>query len=202
MKKKQIGLTKSEVDERIQRGEVNFDTALKTKSVKQIVRENAITLFNVINIILAIAVIAVGSYKNVTFIGIIIVNTLISTFQELRSKKTIDKLSVISSTKVHVIRDGLEEEIGINDIVLDDLLHLRLGNQIVTDAKIVEGVVEVDESFITGESEPLFKKSGDPLLSGSFIVSGDCYATVVHVGYDNYTAKIASDTKYIKPISS
>ncbi len=202
MKKKQIGLTKSEVDERIQRGEVNFDTALKTKSVKQIVRENAITLFNVINIILAIAVIAVGSYKNVTFIGIIIVNTLISTFQELRSKKTIDKLSVISSTKVHVIRDGLEEEIGINDIVLDDLLHLRLGNQIVTDAKIVEGVVEVDESFITGESEPLFKKSGDSLLSGSFIVSGDCYATVVHVGYDNYTAKIASDTKYIKPISS
>ncbi len=202
MEKKNLGLTTKQVEERFQKGLVNFDTTLKTKSTKQIIRENVITLFNIINIVLAVAVILVGSYKNVTFIGIIIVNTLISTFQELRSKKTIDQLSVVASTKVHVIRDGEEQEIGINDIVLDDVLHLRLGNQIVTDSEIIEGNVEVDESFITGESETLQKKTKDLLLSGSFIVSGDCYAKVVHVGYDNYTAKIASDTKYIKPISS
>ena len=202
MENKKIGLTTKEVEDRIQKGLVNFDTTLKTKSTKQIIRENALTLFNIINIVLAVAVILVGSYKNVTFIGIIVVNTLISTFQELRSKKTIDKLSVISSTKVHVIRDGKEQEIGINDIVVDDIIHLRLGNQIVTDSEIIEGTVEVDESFITGESETLHKKEKEMLLSGSFIVSGSCYAKVVHVGYENYTAKIASDTKYIKPISS
>lgn len=202
MDKKKNGLSQKEVQKRIEKGLVNFDTAPKTKSTKQIIRENAVTLFNIINLILAVAVILVGSYKNVTFIGIIILNTLISTFQELRSKKTIDKLSVISSTKVHVVRDGKEEEIGINEIVLDDLIHLRLGNQIVTDSTIIEGNVEVDESFITGESEPLYKKKGDTLLSGSFIVSGSCYAQVIHIGHDNYTAKISSDTKYIKPISS
>ncbi len=200
--KKNIGLSTKEVNERIEKGLINFDTSLKTKSTKQIIRENALTLFNIINLILAMAVILVGSYKNVTFIGIIIINTLISTFQELRSKRTIDKLSVVSSTKVHVIREQEEQEIGINEIVLDDVLHFRLGNQIVTDSKILEGVVEVDESFITGESETIMKKEGEMLLSGSFIVSGDCYAKVVHIGYENYTAKIAKDTKYIKPISS
>mgnify|MGYP004615115405 CR=1 FL=1 len=196
------GLTKEQVEKRNQENLVNFNTNVKTKSTKQIIRENVITLFNVINFILAIAVMLVGSYKNVTFIVIIILNTLISTFQELHSKHVIDKLSVISQKKIKVIREQQLEEIAPDEIVLDDILQLELGDQIITDSKIQHGKVLVDESFITGEQEPLEKKEGDMILSGSFIVSGTCYAKVEHIGYDNYTAKITSDTKYIKPVSS
>ena len=196
------GLTKEQVLKQKEQGLVNFNTNVTTKSTKEIVKENVFTLFNIINFILALAVILVGSYKNVAFIIIVILNTLISTFQELHSKKVIDKLSVISESKVKVIRDEKEEEIPMDEIVLDDIIHLRSGNQIVTDCILKEGVVEVDESFITGESDTIEKKEGDMLLSGSFITSGSCYAKVEHVGYDNYTAKISKDTKYIKPISS
>ncbi len=196
------GLTKEQVLEQKQRGLVNFNTNVKTKSVKQIVKENVFTLFNVINIILALAVILVGSYKNVAFIIIVILNTLISTLQELHSKKVIDKLSVVAESKVKVIRDSQEEVVTMEEVVLDDIIHLTSGNQIITDCILEDGFVEVDESFITGESETVEKKKGDLLLSGSFITSGSCYAKVEHIGYDNYTAKISKDTKYIKPISS
>ena len=196
------GLSKKEVLERYNDNLVNFDTDVKTKSVKEIVKENAITLFNIINIILAIAIISVGSYKNLTFIIIIVLNTLISTFQELRSKYTIDKLSVISEHKIRVIRDGKEVELLLDEIVLDDVVKFTSGNQIVVDSIIKKGEVLVDESFITGEEENILKKEGDMLLSGSLIVSGNCICQVEHIGYDNYTAKISSDTKYIKEVSS
>ncbi len=196
------GLTYFQVNKRIEDGLVNVDTEVSTKSVSEIVRQNVITLFNVINIILAIAVICVGSFKNLTFIVVITVNTLISIVQELRSKKTLDNLKVVAASKIHVIRNCNDMDIGINEIVLDDIIKLETGNQIVVDAIIKDGEVEVDESFITGEADTVFKKSGDMLLSGSFIVSGRAYCQVEHIGYDNYTAKISSDTKYIKPISS
>lgn len=196
------GLKQEEVEFRIKNNMVNFNTEATTKSVRQIVRENVLTLFNIINIVLAIAVICVGSFKNLTFISIIILNTLISIIQELRSKKTLDRLKVISAAKVKAIRDGKECLLDINEIVLDDIVHFETGNQVVVDSVIRDGEVEVDESFITGEADTIFKKSGELLLSGSFIVSGKVLCQVEHIGLDNYTAKISSDTKYIKPISS
>lgn len=199
---KNIGLSKEQVNERIKDNLVNFNTNVKTKSAKEIILENTVTLFNIINTILAVAIILVGSYKNLGFLLIIVLNTVISTFQELHSKSVIDKLSVVSASKVKVLRDKEEYDVNLDEVVLDDIILLELGNQVITDAIIVDGVVEVDESFITGESDTLIKKEGDMLLSGSFIVSGNAKARVEHIGYDNYTAKISSDTKYIKPISS
>ena len=199
---KNIGLNKEQVNERIKDNLVNFNTNVKTKSAKEIILENTVTLFNIINVILAVAIILVGSYKNLGFLLIIVLNTVISTFQELHSKSVIDKLSVVSASKVKVLRDKEEYDVNLDEVVLDDIIILELGNQVITDAIIVDGVVEVDESFITGESDTLIKKEGDMLLSGSFIVSGNAKARVEHIGYDNYTAKISSDTKYIKPISS
>ncbi len=198
----QEGLTNQQVEERIQHQLVNYNVEVSTKSVKEIIRSNVVTLFNMINIILAIAVICVGSFKNLTFMIIIIANTLISIIQELRSKKTLDRLKVVSASKIKTIRNKKVLELDIHELVLDDIIQVEIGNQIVVDSIIREGEVEVDESFITGESETIFKKKGDMLLSGSFVVSGRAFCQVEHIGKDNYTAKIASDTKYIKPISS
>lgn len=197
MKEKQ-GLSSSEVKLRINQGKVNYDTTTPSKTIKQILIENTFTLFNFINIILGVAIILVGAYKNLLFLGVVICNTLISTIQEIRAKKTVDKLSVISSSKAKVIRDGKQREIHIDNIVLDDIIMYGSGNQIVVDSKIVEGFCEVDESFITGEAKTIYKKEGDTLLSGSFIVSGNVKAKVIHVGLDNYTSIISHDAKRIK----
>ena len=148
---KDKGLTKEQASERIRDNLVNFNTNVKTKTAKEIILENTVTLFNIINVILAVAIIAVGSYKNLGFLLIIVLNTVISTFQELHSKSVIDKLSVVSASKIKVLREGKEEELNLDEIVLDDVILLELGNQVVTDAVIISGIVEVDESFITGE---------------------------------------------------
>ncbi len=192
------GLSSSEVKLRIKDGKVNYDTTAPSKSVKQILAENTFTLFNFINLILGVAIVLVGSYKNLLFLGVVVCNTLISTIQEIRAKKTVDKLSVISSSKARVIRDGNKKEIHINNIVLDDLVIYELGNQVVVDSKVVEGFCEVNESFITGEAKTIYKKEGDTLLSGSFIVSGSVKAKVIHVGLDNYTSVISHDAKKVK----
>ena len=200
--KKINGLTRIEVENRIRDNEVNYDTSVKTKSIRDIIISNSFTLFNIINILLALLLVIVGSYKNTLFIFIIIINSLISIIQEVRSKRELDKLKVIASNSVLVLRDGIEEEIHINDIVLDDIIIFNNGNQVVVDSIVVDGEVEVNESFITGEAKTIYKKKGDKLLSGSFIVSGRCLAEVEHVGLDNYVAKISSNTKYSKPVSS
>ena len=200
--KKISGLTRIEVENRIRDNKVNYDTSVKTKSIRDIIISNSFTLFNIINILLALLLVIVGSYKNTLFIFIIIINSLISIIQEVRSKRELDKLKVIASNSVLVLRDGIEEEIHINDIVLDDIIIFNNGNQVVVDSIVVDGEVEVNESFITGEAKTIYKKKGDKLLSGSFIVSGRCLAEVEHVGLDNYVAKISSNTKYSKPVSS
>ena len=190
------GLSWQQVEERVASGLVNHDTTVQTKSIKQIILSNIFTLFNLINIILGIIVLLVGSYKNLLFLGVIFCNTLIGIVQEIRSKRAIDKLSVISSTKINVIRDKKLQEININEIVLDDIISFELGNQVVVDSCILDGTVEVNESFITGESDTITKKKDDMLLSGSFIVSGNCIAKVEHIGKDNYTSIISNEAKY------
>ena len=137
-----------------------------------------------------------------TFLAIVIINTAISTFQEIHSKKIVDKLSVMAQSKVKVLRNGEEKEISINDLVLDDIVIFNTGNQIPTDCIILEGDVLANESFITGEPDSITKNKGEMLLSGSYIVGGKCYAKVEHIGDDNYTAQISSGAKYVKKINS
>ena len=152
------GLTQEQVEERKKEHLMNYDTSVPTKSIKQILKENFITLFNIINLFLAIAIFAVGSYKNMFFLLIVVLNTAISTFQEIHSKRIIDKLAVLASSKATVIREGKKEEIAIQDIVLDDILVFETGKQVATDSFIQKGEVEVDESFITGETDTILKK--------------------------------------------
>ncbi len=200
------GLTKNEVDERINKGLVNVGEVTRTKTIKEIVLSNIFTYFNILNVFLAGAILISGilsgrlfySIKNCLFLGVIICNTTISIVQEVMSKKTIDKLSVLSSIKPKVLRDGNISEVMPEEIVMDDIIKMELGSQVMVDSKIVDGMVEVNESFITGESKTISKKIGDDLLSGSFIVSGNCLAKVFHVGRDNYINTISSETKKIE----
>ena len=196
------GLSEEKVKELTERGLVNYKTDVKTKSIGQIITMNFFTLFNFLNFGLGLAIFLVGSYKNLLFLGVVFCNTLISTIQEIRSKITIDKLSLLNESKVMVIRDGIEKQIGIYELVLGDIIKLRAGNQIVADSKIISGEILVNESLITGESESVTKNRDTDILSGSFVVSGNCLAEVVHVGADNYTAKISAEAKYIKKVNS
>ena len=204
------GLNNQQVNERMANNLVNFNDQPPTKTVKQIIISNFFTYFNFINVVLGSAIIVAGIYghqvfdalKNCLFMGVIICNSIISIIQEIISKKTIDKLSVLAEAKVVGIRNGEEVNLGIEEIVLDDVLKLSLGNQVVTDAVILEGDVEVNESFLTGEVDPIPKHVGDMLLSGSFIVSGSCYAKVEHIGRDNYISTISSEAKYDKKVNS
>jgi len=196
------GLSTEEVKKRFEQNLVNYDTSVKTKKIPDIIKGNLFTLFNLLNFILGLAIFLVKSYKNLLFLGVVISNTVISTIQEIHAKKTIDKLSLIAATKVRVIRNGDEFDVPINEVVLDDIIKLTQGNRIVTDAIIMSGECEVNEAFITGESDPILKKKGDMILSGSFIVGGKVIAKVEHIGIDNYTSSISSGAGYIKKANS
>ena len=196
------GLSSDQVNARISAGYKNGESDIKTKSIGRIIRDNVITPFNILNFILGILVISVGSFKNVLFLNIIFLNICIGSFQEIRAKKTIDRLSLISSPKASVLRNGIVEKIPVSEIVLDDVLHLSSGNQICCDCTVLEGSCEVNEALITGESDPLPKTVGDGMLSGSFLSSGSCYARVEHIGVDNYATKISNSAKYIKKNNS
>ena len=198
----ETGLTDKEIEKRIQENQVNYNTTIKTKSIKEIFRTNMITLFNILNLFLAYLIFIAGAYKNLLFLGTIICNTFIGIIQEIKSKKIIDQLSLIAAEKIKVLRNKQEQDIEINQIVKDDILVLSAGNQIVTDSIVVDGKIEVNESLITGEIDPITKIKGDTLLSGSYVISGTALAQVTHVGEENYTYKISKDAKYIKPINS
>ena len=208
--KKDFGLTKEQVAKRISEGLVNYDDQPKTKSIKQIIASNFFTYFNFLNIALGAAVLTAGilnnqlfeGLKNCLFMGVIIINSIISIIEEIISKKIIDRLSVISESKVTTIREGKKEELSLDELVLDDVTILTVGHQIVADSIILDGEVEVNESFLTGEPDAILKKKGDMLLSGSFIVSGSCTAKVEHVGQENYVATISKEAKYQKKANS
>lgn len=197
-----LGLSTAEVESRVAQGKVNISANLKTKSVKRIFYDNVCTLFNAINIILLIALLLVGSYKNILFIGVMIANTAIGIFQEIRSKISVDRLTILSEKKITVLRDGKTVEISKEEIVLDDILVLSRGSQIPADCAVFEGECKVNESLLTGESDLILKKKNDELLSGSFIASGKCYAKVNKVGADCYASKINNEAKYIKKVNS
>ena len=204
------GLSSEEVQKRIEENLVNYVDVPPTKTIKQIIISNFCTYFNFINVLLGGAILVAGiiggklfdAIKNCLFMGVIIANSVISTAQEIISKKIIDKLSVLSASKVMGIRDGKEVELSVEEIVLDDILEYKLGNQVVVDSIIREGTVEVNEAFITGESKAIIKKKGDTLLSGSFIVSGFATVQVLHIGADNYISKISKEAKYDKKANS
>jgi len=195
------GLTNEEVSFRIKNNLVNKIDNNKTKSILDIILSNIFTLFNILNIALAILVILFGDFKNALFLGVVICNTSISIIQEVRSKLVIDKLSKITSFKTSVIRDNKISLIDNDSIVIDDLILFKSGNQIPVDSVIKEGEVWVNESFITGEAEVIHYKENDILKSGSFVVSGSCKAKTIHVGKDNYIQVISSDNN-IKSINS
>ena len=192
------GLTSAQVSERIAQGKVNQTSTLKTKSYKRIFYDNICTLFNLINVILFVLLLLVGSYKNLLFIGVVFFNTIIGIIQEIRSKISVDKLTILIESKVTVVRDGKEIEISKDEIVLDDIIILSRGCQIPADCVVVDGDCKVNESLLTGESDLIPKNTGDELLSGSFISAGKCYAQVTHVGADCYAAKINNEAKYVK----
>lgn len=196
------GLTSQEVSRRVAEGKINITSNLKTKSIGRIFRDNICTLFNAINVVLLAALAFVGSYKNMLFIGIMIANTTIGIVQEIRSKKSVDKLTILSEKKVTVVRDGRECEISRDEIVQDDVVVLSRGSQIPADCIVCEGECKVNESLLTGESDLIEKKVGDELLSGSFISLGKCYAKANKVGAESYAAKINDEAKYIKKVNS
>lgn len=198
----ETGLAREEVHARVQQGLVNGEEDVKTQSIGQIVRKNVVTPFNILNIILGALIISSGSLKNLLFLGVMVCNTVVGCFQEIRAKQTIDKLSLISSPKAHVLRDGKLWEVPVSKVVMDDILQLTAGNQVSSDCVVAAGSCEVNESLITGESDPILKHPGDHLLSGSFIVSGSCRAQVEHVGKDNYASKITGSAKYMKKTQS
>lgn len=192
------GLTDEQVKERIEAGQVNADENPNTRTYKQIIRENTLTFFNFLNVVLLVLVLMVGSVKNAFFVGIVIINTLIGIAQEIRAKKTIDKLAILTARKSVVIREGKKWTVPTEELVLDDLVCLKTGDQVPADAQILEGSLEVNESLLTGESDNLPKNPGDQLFSGSFVTAGEACCQVIHVGKDNYASQITSEAKEFK----
>lgn len=199
---KLTGLTDKEVAEKTRQGRVNRAPRKQSNSIGKIILKNTLTIFNLVNLVLAIMILLVGSYKNLLFVLIAIANTLISIINEIRAKKTIDKMRLISEQRPTVIRNGQIRQISQEQIVDGDLLVLSIGDQIIVDSQIIEGEVEVNESFITGESDNILKHPGDKLISGSFIVSGACKATATAVGADNFISKLESTAHTIKTADS
>ena len=196
------GLTAREVREREAQGLDNRERLKVGKSVARILSENLLTLFNFLNLGLAIAVFGVGSFRNALFMGVVFTNAVIGTFQAVRAKKTVEKLKLVVAPSARVIRDGKTETIPVERVVLDDLMLFETGNQILADAIIRGGEVEADESLLTGESLPVKKKPGDELKSGSFIVSGRCVAQAERGGDETYAAVLSREAKAEKGTKS
>lgn len=192
------GLTQNHVAERINKGWANMPVDPPSKSVKEIIASNVFTYFNLIFAAIAVLLIIVGAFRDLTFLPVIICNTCIGIIQEVRSKKVLDKLNVLNAPKATVIRDGKKMTIPADQAVLDDIVVFAAGNQICADAVVVAGEVQVNESLLTGESDEITKKPGDSLMSGSFIVSGSCYSRLEKVGADSYISKLTLEAKASK----
>lgn len=198
----QNGLTQAQVDDRVFRGLVNVAPESPSKSRKEIVYSNILTYFNLIFFLIAILLILVGSFRDMTFLPIIVANTLIGIIQELHAKKVLDDLNILNAPKCKVVRDGKSAVIPAEELVLDDIVVFSAGNQIPADAVIEDGEVLVNESLITGESDQISKKKGDTLLSGSYIVSGECRAKLDKIGKDSYASQLSQRAKVMNDAES
>lgn len=196
------GLSGAQVKERMADNLTNVDKSIASKSISSIVKDNLLTLFNFINLVLAIAIVYTGSYRNLMFMGVVICNIVVGITQEIRAKRIVDRLNLIASSNAKVIRNGKKEKIKLEKVVLDDIICFSRGDQIIADSIIQEGTCEVNESLLTGEPDLILKKKGDTLLSGSYIASGSCKAKVEHIGSDNYASRILKGSKFIKKTKS
>ena len=196
------GLTDKEVQEQIELGNINKSQESKLKTTKQIIYDNVFTLFNLYNLIIAIALLCVKAYTNTFFFLIITINVIIGIVQEIHGRNLVKKLSILNASKATVIRNGKEKKIDIEEIVLGDIILLSQGDQIPSDSYVLEGEVEVNEALLTGESDLIQKNIDDKLLSGSYVTSGRCYAKVEKVGEDNFANSIISATKKYKENNS
>ncbi|MBR0511961.1 MAG: cation-translocating P-type ATPase [Ruminococcus sp.] len=192
------GLTSAQVSQRISEGMDNTPVEAPSKTVKEILADNIFTYFNLIFVILSVLLIIVGSYRDLTFMPIIIANALTGIIQELRSKSVLDKISVLNAPVTTVVRDGEVKTVPSKDLVLDDIVIFKAGNQISADAVVVDGNVSVNESLLTGESDEISKKPGDTLMSGSYIVSGSCRARLEKVGRESYISRLTIQAKKSK----
>lgn len=197
-----VGLSSSEVEKLKAEGKANISNEKVGKSYLKIVTDNLFTYFNLLYFVIAVLLISFGSYKDLTFLAVVLPNTLIATVLEMKAKRSVEKLSVTTEPKATVVRDGELVETNGEDIVLGDVMLLELGKQILSDAVVISGFAEVNESMLTGESDAIKKSEGDRLLAGSFLVSGSVFARVVAVGKDNYVHKIESSAKNFKAPSS
>lgn len=196
------GLSMQEVRDRQAQGQSKDKMGCITKTKAQILKDNLFTRFNFLNFIIAALLFAVGAYSNMAFIVIIIINTVIGITQELKAKKLVDKLSVLSRPKANVLRAGNVTAVETGEIVKDDVIVLESGHQICNDGLVLDGTVEINESLLTGESDAVLKTNGSLLYSGSFVIAGKCYAKVTHVGRENYAVKLAEEAKKAKRASS
>ena len=184
------GLTSDQVSEKIQQGLTNDFTAKTSSSTWDIIKRNVFTLFNALNFVIALALAFVQAWSNMVFFAVISFNALTGIMTELRAKRMIDKLNLMTREKISVIRNGQQEKINPEEIVLEDVIQLSAGEQVPSDAIVLDGFAEANEAMLTGESDLVPKEIGDQLLSGSFLTSGQVLAQVSQVGANNYAAKL------------
>ncbi len=201
MQKEIAGLSEKEVLRRQKSAQGNLPQSI-TKSRKKIIYDNVCTLFNFLNLLIAVMLFSVKAYSNLVFIGIIVLNMLIGIAQEWKAKKLVDELSILNRPVVSVRREGKNQQVSLEDVVKGDVLVLKSGSQICNDSVVIEGGIEVNESLLTGESDAVIKQIGAELFSGSFVISGKAYAKVTHVGNENYATKLANEVKKEKKVSS
>lgn len=196
------GLSTEEVAKQKELGLQNNYEENVAKSTKDIIFDNVMTLFNFLNFAIAVCLLFVGAYSNLAFLAIIIVNMSIGIFQEIHARNLVQKLSIVAKENVHVVRNGVQQEIDTKELVMEDIVIISAGEQVPSDMEVIDGKVEANEALLTGESDLIEKEIGDTLLSGSFIVSGQAYARVIHVGAENYAVKITQEAKVHKQIQS
>ncbi|MST73194.1 HAD-IC family P-type ATPase [Olsenella porci] len=196
------GLTSAEVEERRRAGLVNVDVLARTKSVPQILADHILTLFNAVNLALAVLVWTTGQYRNMLFVGVVLSNLVVGTFQEIRAKRLVDALSIVTASRVRVRRDGREREVALDELVRDDLVLVSRGDQVPADGTVVFGIATANEDLLTGESAPVEKVAGSELLSGSYLDSGSVEYRVTRVGAEGYAARISSEAKRWRPPTS